>query len=383
MRIAFISSTVAVVALTACSGGGSGSSPVTIPSSAPQAPSSSQAMTESAVATTNALGTPLKDFAAYTSTVGPIALTASRSTLVAGDGACHSGFEFFAPDKNGDPNSTEVQSFYDAGCSQLARDVVRVFTSTGSTSESIVRTEKLYAANNTSPIAERDGNEAIANATFDAHGFPIVANGFTRIDRGSLAISGAQTISSAHELVMAPASNGSNTFCGDSAGFNVTGFAKLGETFGWQGQLANGSRVSNADGTVTWSSTHTGNGVKGPIGSLAIVTGTANTACPIGTPDFTISGGTTLGTYTIPIAATYRAGTLQSLTISNATLANGDTLNVATSTTVPPSSSLFVFGTIANAGAPVASFATDAFGSGTLTLASGAQFVIVDWHVVR
>lgn len=383
MRLAFVSAAAAAVALTACSGGGSGPAPVTVPTSAPQGLSSQQAMTESAVATTNALGTPLKDFSAYTTTVGPIALVASRSTLVAGDGACHSGIAFFAPDKNGDANSTEVQSFYDAGCTQLARDVVRVYTSTGTSSEKVARTEKFYAVNNAAPVAERDGSEAISNASFDTHGYPIVANGFTRIDQGSLAIAGAQTIASAHELVMAPASNGSNAFCGDSAGYNATGFAKLGETFGWQGQLSNGSRVANADGSVTWSSTHAGNAVKGPIGGLAIAAGTANTVCPIVTPDFTISGGSALGSYSIPLTATYRGGTLQSLTISNATLANGDTLNVSTSTTVPPSSSLFVTGTIANAGTTVATFATDAFGSGTLTLASGAQFVIVDWHVVR
>ena len=42
-----------------------------------------------------------------------------------------------------------------------------------------------------------------------------------------------------------------------------------------------------------------------------------------------------------------------------------------------------VNGTItSSSGAPVATFTTDASGNGILTLASGTQVPIVDWHVV-
>jgi len=184
---------------------------------------------------------------------------------------------------------------------------------------------------------------------------------------------------------MLPGTASSESFCGDAAGFNATGIAALGETFGWQGGVSStGTRTVNADGSVTWNATHAGSTAKGAVGSLSIHTGTPNTACPIATPMFTLSGGTTQGSYTIPTVATYKGGLLIGLTITNASLANGTTLNVTTNTSVSPTSNLFITGTIANGSTQVATFNVDAFGDGTLTMtSSGAQYVLTDWHVVR
>ena len=86
----------------------------------------------------------------------------------------------------------------------------------------------------------------------------------------------------------------------------------------------------------------------------------------------------------MPITATFRHGLLTALTITNATLANGNTLNVATNPSVSPTNALFVQGSISSAGSQIASFTTDAFGDGILTVtASGKQYVIADWHVIR
>ena len=75
---------------------------------------------------------------------------------------------------------------------------------------------------------------------------------------------------------------------------------------------------------------------------------------------------------------------LVNLQVTNATLANGTTLNVTTNTSVSPTSNLFITGTVASSGAQVASFNVDAFGDGTLTVSSsGAQYVVTDWHVVK
>ncbi|HEV7179387.1 MAG TPA: hypothetical protein VGN11_05920, partial [Candidatus Baltobacteraceae bacterium] len=294
------------------------------------------------------------------------------------------GSEFFAPDKNNDPNSTETQLFYDSSCTQLARDAVRIYTING-TSETVNRTEKIYALNNGTPSATRTGAVTFGNATFGQYGYPVIANGFNRQSQSELDLAGAKTIVSDQELVMAPASGAASTFCGDSAGYNATGLQKLGETFGWEGGVsAGGTRTVNGDGSVTWSATHAGSTAKGAIGSLSIGINSANTACPISTPEFTLDGGTQRGSYSIPVSTTFKAGELTNLTVTNATLANGNTLNVTTNGTVSPTNDQFITGVVSDGGMQIATFNVNTFGDGTLTVtASGAQYVMTDWHVIK
>jgi hypothetical protein len=317
--------------LAACGGGGGGSGTTPVPSAAPSS-QTSQTQSENAISATNALGEPMKSLTSY----------------------------------------------------NPARDIVRVRTSTGSSSETVNETSNVFAPNNGTPTATRTDTIVLTNASFDQYGYPIAASGFDRVATGSMAVSGSSTTDSDVELVMLPGS-GTQSFCGDSAGYNATGIASLGETFGWQGGVfTTGTRTVNGDGSVTWNATHSGSTVKGAIGSLSIATGTQNTACPITTPMFTLSGGTTQGAYTIPTVATYQGGLLVDLQIANATLANGTTLNVTTNTSVSPTSNLFITGSIASGGTQVATFNVDAFGDGTLTVTSGgAQYVVTDWHVVK
>ncbi len=381
---------LATVALAACSGGGSGGS---LPTGSGGGGTTTQSTNEQAVAATNGVGTPVKNFASYeasisTSTSSGAASNARFATAAStatASGTCKSGVEFFSPDTAGDPNSTETKLFYDLACTDLARDTVRIYTASSSTAETVSRTEMLYAMNNGTPIATRTSTEAIAGATFDSFGFPITADGFTRSATSQLAIAGSKTISSGDEIVMQAAASGTNGFCDDSAGFNVTGSTTLGETFGWAGgTLAGGTRTVNSDGSVTWTATHAGTGYKAPIGGLSLAIGTLNTTCPIATPAFTLAGGTSDGTYSIPVVATYRSGILQSLTVTNATLSNGNTLSISTTPGALPSSSSFITGTISQSGTQVATFSVDAFGDGVLTVTkTGAQFVITDWHVVK
>ena len=298
---------------------------------------------------------------------------------------CCEYVEFFAPDKNNDPKSTEQQYFYDTACTQLARDLIRIYQSNGTSAESVHVTEADYAQGSTSANATRTNTVTITNATFDQYGYPIAASGFDRAETGSLSIAGAQAVDSDYELVMQPASGSSNQFCGDSAGYNVAGFAALGETFGWQGGvLSAGTRTVNGDGSVTWNATHSGSSSKGAIGSLSIVTGTQNTSCPIATPMFALSGGAVTGSYSIPTIATYKLGLLTSLSVTGATLANGNTLNITTNAGVSPTSNLFITGIVGNASTPIATLDVNAFGDGTLTMAAGgAVYTISDWHVVK
>ena len=389
MRTKLLLALATTLIFAGCGGGGSAGGPALAPGSGVGggggSPSSTQSVSENAINTENAFGSPVKSIGTFNSSVSSAAVMMNgRAVPQSASGTCNSGVEFFAPDKNGDPNSTEKLDFYDTACTQLARDTVRIYTQNG-TSETDNRTVKIYAINNSTPSAVRTDSVSISNATFDQYGYPVVATGFDRSSTGELDIAGSKTIASGDELVMMPGNNGVNTFCGDSAGYNATGIASLNETFGWQGgALAGGTRTVNSDGSVTWATTHAGSTFKGAIGSLSLGAGVPNTTCPITTPEYTLVGGTQGGSYSIPVTATYLHGILTNLTVTNATLANGNTLNVTTNTGVSPTSSTFITGIVSNNGTQIATFSVDAFGDGTLTItSSGAQFVINDWHVVK
>jgi hypothetical protein len=368
--------------LAACGGGGSGSMPATGVGSTGST-SSTQSQSEAAIDATNALGTPIKSDTDFEKSLGASAVTKNGTTRAIALGTCTNGYEFFVPDKNNDPNSTESEWFYDASCTQPARDTVRVYSISGS-SETVDLTEKQYAIGNVSPSAQRTTAVSIVNGTYGQYGFPVVADGFDRSATSELDIAGTKTLLGDDELVMQPGSGSTSAYCADSAGYNATGIARLNETFGWQGEIASGSRAVNGNGSVTWQATHTGSTFKGAIGSLAIDVASMNASCPIATPEYTLAGGTQNGSYAIPVSATFTMGELTNLTVTNATLAGGNTLNVTTNTNVQPTNQDFVTGTVSNGGAQIATFNVDTFGDGTLTItASGTQFVIDDWNVVR
>src|SRR5579872_3781034 len=262
-----------------CGGGGSATSTGVTPTTNPTPNGgntglSPQAASEHAVNATNALGDPINTITDFNNSItAPASSSIRRGALsTTPSGTCSNGVEFFVPDTNNDPNSTESKAFYDTACTQLARDVVRIFTVNGS-NESVNRTEKIFSINNTTPSSVRTDTVTILNATFDAKGFPLVANGFARTSTGELDLAGSKTIDSGNEMVLLAGSNGTNSFCSDSAGFNATGIQSLGETFGWQGAvLTGGTRTVNADGSVTWTATHTGSTFKGAIGALSLAT---------------------------------------------------------------------------------------------------------------
>jgi hypothetical protein len=389
-NLLILSTLLAATALTGCGGGGAAGGNSTLPpASGGSTMQSAQTQTEDAIDTANDVGTPMKDFASYDSDTtspaqGTLLRTQGAVRETAGDGTCSNGVEFFAPDKNGDANSTERIDFYDNGCTAMARDAVRIYSSSGANSETVQRTVSLYALNSTSASAVRSETVNYINATFDKFGYPVLAGGFARTHTGELSVSGVKTIDGDGELVVEPSSGSASTFCSDSAGFNATGDASLNETFGWAGVMPSGTRTLNSDGSVTWQTTHTGSTYTSAIGGLSIQAGVQNASCPISTPMFTLAGGTVKGQYNLPITATYDHGILTNLTIQNASLTNGDTLNVQTNSGVSPGDPHFISGTLAKSGSTIASFNVDAFGDGVLVVAStGKQYQIEDWHVVK
>ncbi len=375
-------------ALAACGGGGGGTASTTPPvnsgGNGSGSAQSAQTQSENAINTANSVGDPVKTLGNYNSSI--VANLSYKSGTFQRDalGTCNNNVEFFAPDKNGDANSTETQFFYDNACTQLARDVVRIYTINGN-SETVNRTEKIYALNNATPSATRTSAVTFGNASFGQYGYPVIANGFNRQAQSELDLAGAKTMIGDDELVVLPASGNTSTFCGDSAGYNATGIQKLNETFGWQSAtLSGGARTVNSDGSITWTSTHTGSTFKGAIGSLSVGIAAANTTCPISTPEFTLNGGTQGGQYSIPVSTTFNRGMLTNLTVTNATLANGNTLNVTTNSNASPTSDQFITGIVSNGGTQIATFNVNTFGDGTLTItSSGAQYVMTDWHVIK
>ncbi|HEV3155691.1 MAG TPA: hypothetical protein VGZ02_17960 [Candidatus Baltobacteraceae bacterium] len=388
-KLALLSSLMATTALTACGGGGSASGSLPPSGGGGGGTQSTQSQTIDSIDAANSVGSPIKDFTDYNESMISPAQEKSRTgfsvRLSANtSGQCSNGIEFFAPDKNGDPNSTERIVFFDNACTEPASDAVRVYTSTGTSSETVHRSVTLYALGSSTPIATRSETNNYTNASYDQYGYPIASGGFQRTSSGNLNINGAKTIDDDSELNVAAASGNTQTFCGDSAGFNATGNQQLALTFGWAGVTPSGTRTLNNDGSVTWNATHTGSVYTGPIGGLSIVVGAQNSSCPISTPMFTLSGGTSKGTYNIPVSATFAYGILTNLTVTNASLPNGDTLNVQTNQGVTPGDIHFISGSLANGSTQIAAFNVNAFGDGTLTVnASGNAYPIVDWHVVR
>ena len=387
-RINLLLALAATMTLAACGGGGAASSPPV--SSGSGTTQSSQSQSEQTIGAANALGDPVKTLSDYNTATSGDEL-ASRSGSKAPDittntcVALSSGgsVELFVPDKNGDANSTEEQTYYDSACSQLARDLVRIYNQNGS-NETVNRTVSDYAQGNATAINTHTVTVTFENATFGNYGYPVVADGFDESEQGALNISGSRTIVDGDELVMAASSASTSSYCGDSAGYNATGFASLNETFGWQGGVASGTRTVNNDGSVTWVSTHAGTEYKGAIGSMSLGVGAQNTACPVSTPQFTLNGGSTFGTYTIPVSITFKNGVLQNLSVTNAQLANGNTLTVTTNSGQAPLSSTFITGVVSNSGTQIATFSVNAYGNGTVTVtASGVQYVMNDWHVVK
>lgn len=380
MRTPLLLVLAATMTLAACGGG---SNPPASNGGGGSSTSSNQS--QSAIDAVNALGDPVTATTSFndTTSAADLAVRDGAKPMLQ-NGVCTNGVEFWSPDKNGDPNSTQTEYFYDMACTQLARDIVRIYTING-TSETVDRTEQQYALGNATPIATRTTTVDYINGTYGTYGYPVVADGFARSAAAQTNIAGSKTLVSDDELVMTAGSGGTNAWCGDSAGYNATGIAKLGETFGWQGGvLSGGTRTVNSNGSVTWAATHAGMVFTGAIGSLSVSIGTQNTACPISTPEFALSGGTSQGSYSIPVSATYTQGELTNLTVTDASLSNGNTLNVTTNTSVLPTNSNFITGTISNGSTQIATFAVDCFGDGTLTVSSsGAQFVIDDWHVIK
>jgi hypothetical protein len=291
-------------------------------------------------------------------------------------GRCNAGVEFFAPDRKGDPDSTQLRVFYDAHCSQIALNVVRLYTPTGAQSESVDATTSLFEQGKTTPEAVVKQTTQIANATFDQYGFPIAAKGFARDTSSQLSVAGVKEVASGSELIV-PGGN-PYRFCQDSAGYSLTGIPSLDASFGWQGGVLSGGSLSVNGDSFGLTASIAGTGIEGALGSLALVTGTPNTGCPIALPAYSLSGGASVGSVSIPVHVAFHGRILSDLTIRHASLPGNYALDVVTRRGT--GNQVQVLGELTQGKTRVATLRLDALGDGTLTITStGAQYKIVDW----
>lgn len=299
-------------------------------------------------------------------------------------GVCHHGVEFFAPDRAGDPNSTETEFFYTPNCAGVARDAVRTYASTSANAESVTLAVSNYGPRSATPISTSATTAQFSNATFGAHGFPVIGDGFVREASSQTTVDSKRTLENDSEFVLAPANGNVAAFCTDWAGYNATGIPQLDETFGWSGgMLSGGTRTTNRDGSVTWSGSRNAASFEGPIGSLSIAQGVQNSTCPIGTPAYSIAGGTQKGSSVATISATFFHGWLANLAISRFSLSGGYSLSAFTNHGVWWTNPKYIVGTVSSSGKVVARFGMNAFGDGQLITANGTRYSIVGWLVLR
>jgi hypothetical protein len=216
--------------------------------------------------------------------------------------------------------------------------------------------------------------DALGSIVRDVSNSERLLSGASHLSKQSAGVRG---VLSKSLLVLNPGGGGISGFCQSSAGFSLKGIPSLDETFGWQsGTYSGGARASGDHGFSTWSANASGEAVQAPIGGLSLARN-GSASCPMLAPMFSVRGATANNAFSIPITLTYRHGTLWNLSVSNARFAGGESVDVAMS-----SGPLSLAGVITRGSTELATFRTNAYGKGTLTItSSGAQYAIADWIV--
>ena len=349
------------VTLTACGGGGSSSStPVATATATPAtSPLSTQ---ETAEVGTEAALTPVETSDSETGTIGGInypTLSIGRSVMSAP--TCNNRHIFIKTSLSPTQTQTEHKYFYDAACTELARDVVAIITQISTSTLSVTRTATTYNL-----------AAAVISTRDDAFTITGSANNYSAVHTSQLFVGTSTTATEqfGRQITVAPQSATVDTLAANSGHVLNVVVPKINEEFGHTGVITNGTETTDASSDVTYAGTHTGTFYKGALNALTLSAA----------PPFTVSGGgTALGTATITGSITFDStGQLTNVALTG-TLLSGNTLTVTSA-----GSPLVVSGTIlAATGSNVATFSLDQFGDGTITYADGSQAVMIDWHVVK
>jgi hypothetical protein len=257
---------------------------------------------------------------------------------------------------NGNGSITiETIRYYDAACTQIERDAVAIYSTSGGTA-TIVRTVTTY-----NQAALQLG---VRKTTYTLTGS--TANGSWTVVSAFYPGASATPITQYGHA----ASLSGNAYTASTARIANDAKPSIDASYGRQSSVS-ATVSTDASNDVTFTGSRNGTAFKAALGGLTISS----------VPPFTISGGTQLGTSALTGFVTFDAdGNLTAVSLSG-TLPGGNSLVVSSSTGA--NGALTVNGTISSpTGAQVATFTTDANGNGVLTLANGTQVPIVDWHVV-
>jgi hypothetical protein len=355
MRSSLLAAVVAAALLAGCGGGGSSAIPGGGGSSSGTG-TQSLSSTDVAQSSTDAAFEPI-DTGEADAGAGNGTLYGSsngRSMQALGHSCKHRTTRTVTVNSDGS-TTVETIHYYDDACTNVERDAVAIFSSSGGTMH-VARTVTSFNQAHLQ-LGVRKSNYALTGST--NNGSWVVTSAFYP---GSSTTPMTQY---GHSASLSASAYAATTG-------RIANIAKPSVNASYGRQSAVNATVStNAANDTTFTGTRNGAHFKGALGGLTLSSG----------PPFTVSGGTQLGTSSLTGSVTFDSdGELLAVALTG-TLPGGNTLVVTSSTDA--NGIVTVSGTITSpAGASVATFSTDADGNGILTLANGTQVPIVDWHVV-
>ncbi len=337
-----------------------------------------------AISATDALGSIVGGFSEDEETRTALRLSGSTEEHAQRMARCDDGVVFSAPDRYRDLRSDETLLYYDGRCRYLARDVMRRAAASGANSETIRESAAIFFPGSSTEVASRTETLRIADASFGRNGPTPLRTGLELSTSSRLATADGKQTAFDSAVVMLPSQGNVTDYCQQSAGYSITGIPSLDATFGWQtASFSEVARATDGHGMATWSATENGTIFQAPIGSLAVAQNAVAAGCPMTASQFSVtSAAAAKSSFSIPISVTFRRGLLIGISVAHAKVGS-ETLDVTTALNRPRADGDYVHGIIKGARTELASFHTDGFGDGTLTItSSGAQYVVRDWIVV-
>ena len=357
MRTPILAALVAAALLAGCGGGG-GTSPSTPLGIVPPPAGSTLSTQDVAQSSTDAAFEPMDtseaDAAVSNGILGASPSSSSRSAQSLPHACKNRTTRIKTVNADGSV-TVETIRYFDDACTQPERDAVAIFASSGGTA-TVARTITTFNQAHVQ-LGVRKSQYALTGAS--NNGSWVVTSAFYP---GTSTTPISQYGHAASLSASAYTANTGRVANDPKPSINAS--------YGHQNAV-NATIANDASGNTTFTGTRNGAAFKGALGALTLSSA----------PPFTISGGTQLGTSALTGSVTFDAdGELTAVSLTG-TLVSGNKLVITSSTAA--NGAVTVNGTITTpAGAPVATFTTDAGGNGVLTLASGTQVPIVYWHVI-
>jgi hypothetical protein len=357
MRSSLLAAFVAAALLAGCGGGG-GTSPApavpanTQPSSNAPSLSPSDAAQSSTDAAFEPIDTGEADAGVGNGGLGTSSAIRSVQSLTH---ACKNRTTRTVTVNSDGSVTVETIHYYDDACTQVERDAVAIRSTSGGTMN-VARTVTTFNQAHVQ-LGVRKSTYALTGSTS--------SGSWTVISAFYPGTSATPITQYGHA-----ASLSASAYTASTGRIANDAKPSINASYGHQAAV-NATVSTDSSNDTTFAGTRNGTSFRGALGGLTLSSA----------PPFTISGGTQLGSSALNGSVTFDAdGKLVAVNLSG-TLAGGNNLVVTSSTA--SNGAVTVNGTITSStGAPVATFTTDASGNGILTLASGTQVPIVDWHVV-